>query len=82
MPCVCASADEIQAMATAVEADPKLKVTVDLESMTVSYGDTSIAVTMPKTAREALLSARWDPIQELLDNGGAIEARAEALPYV
>lgn len=82
MPCVCASADEIQAMATAVEADPKLKVTVDLESMTVSYGDTSIVVTMPKTAREALLSARWDPIQELLDNGGAIEARAEALPYV
>lgn len=82
MPCVCASSDDIQALGAAVEADPKLTVSIDLESMTVSYGDQSFAVTMPESAREALMSARWDPIQELLDNSPAIESRAEALPYV
>jgi len=82
MPCVCAKAADIQALAAAIEADPKLTVKIDLESMTVSYGDQSFAVTMPDSAREALMSARWDPIQELLDNSQAIEARAEALPYV
>jgi len=82
MPCVCASAAEIKALAAAIEADPKLEVIIDLDSMSASYGDTTIPVTMPDSAREALMSARWDPIQELLDNSDSIETRAEALPYV
>ena len=82
MPCVCASAAEIKALAAAIEADPKLEVIIDLDSMSISYGDTTIPVTMPDSAREALMSARWDPIQELLDNSDSIETRAEALPYV
>ncbi|NCF12151.1 MAG: 3-isopropylmalate dehydratase small subunit [Verrucomicrobiaceae bacterium] len=82
MPCVCASAEEIKALGAAVQANPKLEVSIDLDAMTASYGDTIIKVTMPDSAREALMSARWDPIQELLDNIDSIETRAEALPYV
>ena len=82
MPCVCASADEIKALGAAVEENPELEVSIDLGPMTASYGDTTINVTMPESAREALMSARWDPIQELLDNSDAIEGCAEALPYV
>ncbi|MGB1873663.1 MAG: 3-isopropylmalate dehydratase small subunit [Akkermansiaceae bacterium] len=82
MPCVCASAEDVEALGAAVNANPEVAVNIDLESMTVSYGDQSFAVTMPESAREALMSARWDPIQELLDNSPAIETRAEALPYV
>jgi len=82
MPCVCASAEEIKALGAAVQANPKLEVSIDLDAMTASYGDTIITVTMPDSAREALMSARWDPIQELLDNSDSIETRAEALPYV
>jgi hypothetical protein len=37
---------------------------------------------MPDSAREALLSGRWDPIQELLDNDTAIDAKAVELHYV
>jgi hypothetical protein len=37
---------------------------------------------MPDSAREALLSGRWDPIQELLDNDAAIDAKAAELQYV
>lgn len=82
MPCVCATLQQIETLAAAVEVDPKLEVSIDLISMTVSYGETSFPVTMPNSAREALLSARWDPIQELLENSSAIEARAESQPYV
>jgi 3-isopropylmalate/(R)-2-methylmalate dehydratase small subunit len=82
MPCVCASAAEIKALGAEVEANPQLEVNIDLESMTASYGDTTINITLSESAREALMSARWDPIQELLDNSDAIEGCAEALPYV
>jgi 3-isopropylmalate/(R)-2-methylmalate dehydratase small subunit len=40
------------------------------------------SVTMPDSAREALVSGRWDPIQELLDNEKSIEAKAKELQYV
>lgn len=82
MPCVCAAAEDIEKIAIAVEADPGIECCVDLESMKVTFGDEAIPVTMPESAREALLSARWDPIGELLDNSGRIEDRAAALPYV
>lgn len=82
MPCVCASAENIEALTAAIEATPKLEVHIDLENMHVTYGQISFPVTMPDSAREALLSARWDPIQELLDNSDNIEARAKALAYV
>jgi len=82
MPCVCATIEEIEKLSACVEANPKTEVNIDLENMQVTYGENSFQVTMPDSAREALLSARWDPIQELLDNSENIEARAEALPYV
>lgn len=82
MPCVCASKEDIEALTATVEADPKVVVTIDLNAMQVIYGETSISVTMPDSAREALITARWDPIQELLDHSEAIESKAEALPYV
>ena len=82
MPCVCGSKSEIDALASALDADPKVEVKIDLETMSVSYGDVSFTCTMPDSAREALVSARWDPIAELLEGSSAIEAKAEALPYV
>jgi 3-isopropylmalate/(R)-2-methylmalate dehydratase small subunit len=79
---VCGSKSDIEALAAALEVDPKVEVKIDLETMTVSYGDVSFTCTMPDSAREALISARWDPIAELLESSEAIEAKAEALPYV
>jgi hypothetical protein len=37
---------------------------------------------MPDSARDALVSGRWDPIQELLDNESSIHAKARELHYV
>ncbi|MES2995228.1 MAG: 3-isopropylmalate dehydratase small subunit [Verrucomicrobiota bacterium] len=83
MPCVCAAAADIAKLRDEVEANPQTEITIDLESMKVrSTGGVEIPCTMPDTAREALVSGRWDPIQELLDNGPAIAAKAKELHYV
>jgi 3-isopropylmalate/(R)-2-methylmalate dehydratase small subunit len=83
MPCVIASAADIAALRDAVENDPSTVVTIDVDALRVrSSGGLDFAVTMPDSARDALVSGRWDPIQELLDSESAIEAKARELHYV
>ena len=83
MPCVMASAADIVKLRDAVEADPKVEITIDVEALRVrSSSGLDIPATMPDSAREALVSGRWDPIQELLDNDKAIDAKARELHYV
>lgn len=83
MPCVIASGADIAKLRDAVEADPSLEVTIDVEALKVRAANgIEFSVTMPDSAREALVSGRWDPIQELLDNEKSIEAKAKELHYV
>jgi 3-isopropylmalate/(R)-2-methylmalate dehydratase small subunit len=83
MPCVIASVADIAALRDAVENDPSTVVTIDVDALRVrSSGGLDFAVTMPDSARDALVSGRWDPIQELLDSESAIEAKARELHYV
>ena len=83
MPCVMASPADIVALQNAIEADPTVEVVIDVEALKVrTSSGLDIPVTMPDSAREALLSGRWDPIQELIDNDAAIDAKAKELHYV
>jgi 3-isopropylmalate/(R)-2-methylmalate dehydratase small subunit len=83
MPCVIASGADIAALRDAVEADPSTVVTIDVDALRVrSTCGLDFPVTMPESARDALISGRWDPIQELLDNEAAIESKARELHYV
>ena len=83
MPCVIATAADVVKLRDAIEADPSTEVTIDVEKLRVrSSGGLDFPVTMPDSAREALVSGRWDPIQELLDNKAAIDAKARELHYV
>jgi len=83
MPCVIASAADITKLREAIEADPATAVTIDVDQLRVTTsGGLDFPVTMPDSARDALVSGRWDPIQELLDNENAIESKARELHYV
>jgi 3-isopropylmalate/(R)-2-methylmalate dehydratase small subunit len=83
MPCVIASAADIAKLRDAIEADPTMEVTIDVVQLRVTTsGGLDFPVTMPDSARDALVSGRWDPIQELLDNEKAIESKARELHYV
>lgn len=83
MPCVIAEGSDIARLRDAIESDPEIAVTIDVEAMEVrSSNGISFPVTMPESARDALVSGRWDPIQELLNNEEKIESKAKALHYV
>jgi 3-isopropylmalate/(R)-2-methylmalate dehydratase small subunit len=83
MPCVIATAADIAKLRDAIEANPVTSVTIDVDKLRVTTsGGLDFPVTMPDSARDALISGRWDPIQELLDNEKAIEAKARELHYV
>ena len=82
MPSVIAAKDDLDTLKAAVDTDPLIEVIVDLEAMTVSGGDITIPVTMPDSARQALLSGKYDPIAELLENNEQIETTAASLAYV
>ena len=83
MPCVIASAADIVKLRDAIETDPSTAVTIDVDKLRVTTSEgLDFPVTMPDSARDALVSGRWDPIQELLDNDKAIEAKARELHYV
>jgi 3-isopropylmalate/(R)-2-methylmalate dehydratase small subunit len=83
MPCVIASAADIAKLRDAIEADPAVQVTIDVDKLRVTTSSgIEFPVTMPDSARDALISGRWDPIQELLDNEAGIQAKAKELHYV
>ena len=83
MPCVTLPASAIAELKAAIEADPAVEITVDVENKEVrSSTGLSFPCEIPASARDALIAGRWDPIQELLDNGSAIDATAEKLHYV
>ncbi len=83
MPCVMASAADIVALKEETQANPQSVITIDVENLKVSTsGGLEISVKMPESARDALVTGRWDPIQELIDNDAAINERATALHYV
>jgi 3-isopropylmalate/(R)-2-methylmalate dehydratase small subunit len=81
IPCVMGTADQINALAAAIEANPALEITVDVEKLTVSYGDQSFSVTTTASAREALISGKWDPIGELLEAKDAVADKMKALGW-
>ncbi len=82
MPCLSASREDIESLGVAIEQAPATEVTIDLEAMTVTFGETTFPITMPESARQALTAGRWDPIQELLDSEERINAVGKTLPYV
>ena len=82
MPCVCANSDDISALAKVIDEAPETEVVIDLESLQVKYTDVTFSVTLPDSARTALLSAKYDPLAELLSNQPAIEKTADELSYV
>jgi 3-isopropylmalate/(R)-2-methylmalate dehydratase small subunit len=81
VPCVTASAGDVQKLMTAVQADPALEVTIDLAKREVRFGRERIAAGMPDGTREQLLSGRWDSTGELLEGKAKIAQAAAALPY-
>jgi 3-isopropylmalate/(R)-2-methylmalate dehydratase small subunit len=82
MPAVTAAAADVGALQAAVQQQPGLVVSLDLERMTARAGDLDIAVHLPAAARDALMTGRWDGLGLLLENFADVRAAAAGLPYL
>ncbi len=82
IPCVTASAQDIQVLANEIERNPKLEVTVDLTSEKVFFEDEEMPISVLHSAREALTTGQWDPIAALLENKNKVDAKMRELGVV
>lgn len=81
IPCVVMAAEDRTGLVANVEVNPEAELIVDLESMQVFCANSIYPVTMKESAREALLSATYDPLDNLLTAKETIRQTAEKLGY-
>jgi 3-isopropylmalate/(R)-2-methylmalate dehydratase small subunit len=81
VPCPTVDDATIGALMSAVEKDPALDVSVDLETRTIVAGSETYSFSMPDGPRQQLMSGRWDTTTELLANRDAIQNAASRIPY-
>jgi len=82
IPCLSASRADIQQIAAAVEADPRIEVMLDIAACEIRFGGRSIKATLRESAREALVNGRWDAIGDLLEGAEDAKRVASGLPYL
>jgi 3-isopropylmalate/(R)-2-methylmalate dehydratase small subunit len=82
IPAVTSSRGDLERIVAAVKADPTTELTVDLVEQRLKCGDVTAPISMPESARHALVSGEWDFLGQLLANDEAIRATASQLPYM
>ena len=83
MPCVRLAAADVEALQAAIEADPRIQVTVDLEHNEVRWnGGKKAPAAMPEGPRKQFVTGQWDATGELIEGANQVRATAKKLPYV
>ena len=80
LPCVRASAEDLERISAIVTRTPDTQWTLDLESMTFSCPEGTFSVHMPAEPREAFMLGRWDAVVELMNAPEVVERLAATLP--
>ena len=66
----------------AVEEDPSLWLTINVETSTIHAGSESIQFDMAAGIRQRFLEGSWDSATELIANRALIAETAKNLPYL
>ena len=82
IPAVKATRGDLEKLCTAIEQNPKLQICVDLQQLKVTAGDHSFSVTMPDSARDALVTGQWDYLGRLLSAADQVSQHAKSVPYL
>jgi 3-isopropylmalate/(R)-2-methylmalate dehydratase small subunit len=80
--CVIASDADRALIAEAIEAQPDLEITIDIETHKIQFGDQFVPCEIKEGARDSLLSGNYDPLDELLQGAADVAKTAESLPYM
>jgi len=82
IPTVTADHDTVTELQDWVDENPDADIDVDVENETVTYGDTTVDVTVDDAQRKALTEGVWDTTALMKSNADAVAEKAAALPYV
>ena len=77
-----ASRADLNSLAAAVEADPKAEMSVCIEKLEAKIAGTTLALSMPESARDALVTGEWDYLRQLLSAADQVTAHAASVPYL
>lgn len=82
LPAVRVSQADSEAIQSAIEADPQVEVSVDLNTMHVKAGATSHPCQLGDGPRKQFLTGQWDALGELVDGLPQVRAAAGKMPYL
>lgn len=82
IPAVTASRETLKQLVAAIEADPAMEITVDLEKSSIECGGETSPCDIPESARMALTTGQWDFLTQLLEAEPQIRETAAAIPYL
>ncbi|ELZ18419.1 3-isopropylmalate dehydratase small subunit [Haloterrigena salina JCM 13891] len=82
IPTVTADSETIQDLQDWVDENPDGEIDIDVEAEEVTYGDTTIDVTVDDAQRKALVEGVWDTTALMKSNAGEVRKKAAELPYV
>jgi 3-isopropylmalate/(R)-2-methylmalate dehydratase small subunit len=82
IPTVTADHDTIVDLQTWIDENPDGEIHVDVESETLTYGETTVEATVDDAQRRALTEGVWDTTALMKSNADAVAQKAADLPYV
>jgi len=81
IPCVVMATQERMKLAELITADPNAELIIDIEALKVICANNIFTITMKTSAREALLSANYDPLDTLMRTLDKVDQTAQRLGY-
>ncbi|MEO1350806.1 MAG: 3-isopropylmalate dehydratase small subunit [Cyanobacteria bacterium J06635_15] len=82
VPCVTTDPAVVQQIQDAIAANPQLSISIDLNKMTVQWGDDSAPIAMGDGPRQMFLDGNWDACGQLVAQANQIQQTANQLPYI
>jgi 3-isopropylmalate/(R)-2-methylmalate dehydratase small subunit len=82
LPTVTAQEADVRSLMAYVTDHPEGDVALDVEALTVSFGEKRISVEMRESSRALFLEGTWDSSATLLSAMDAVKEKARKLPYV
>ena len=82
LPCLTAGREAVEELILFAQGHPEGRVSVDIATGKITFGDHRVEGRIPPGSREALLAGSWDATGFLLDRYQEVETVAARLPYV
>ena len=82
IPCVTAAANDVNRLQEAIATDPQAIVTVNLDTLQATIGDSSASIAMGDGPRQMFITGTWDACGQLVAQAEQIRQTAAQLPYV